>query len=96
MTGVTRYDQSQMNIELLTHSRVITAKVSWLRDVSLFWMYAVGACSSRYGRIPVLLRVIKDDDCSTTNSMSVSSGRTMYSTSQVFINTVLDLTQCVE
>jgi hypothetical protein len=35
-------------------------------------------------RIPILLRVIKDDDYSTTNSMSVAGGRTTYSTKAEF------------
>jgi hypothetical protein len=35
-------------------------------------------------RIPILLRVIKDDDYSTTNSMSVAGGRTTYSTKPSF------------
>jgi hypothetical protein len=35
-------------------------------------------------RIPVLLRVIKDDDCSTTNLMSIDGDRTTYSTKPSF------------
>jgi hypothetical protein len=52
MTRVMRYDQSCMSIKVLAHSRVMTAEVSWVRDVSLFLMYATGARSSRYDKNP--------------------------------------------
>jgi hypothetical protein len=37
-------------IQEAVHSRVITAEVSWSRDVSLFWTYAADACPSQYGK----------------------------------------------
>jgi hypothetical protein len=65
----------------VAYNQVVSVAPDWLaRDrIALDWL-----ARDRMTRIPVLLEVIKDDDCSTTNSMSIGGACTMYSTKPSF------------